>query len=66
MKLLLNIESGSLNGRQFEVMDGFLTIGRGENCAVGFDLFQERNMFLRYKKILLQIQIAAVFLTFIN
>lgn len=42
MKLLLNIESGSLNGRQFELTDGFLTIGRSENCAVRFDPFQER------------------------
>ncbi len=42
MKLLLNIESGSLNGRQFELTNGFLTIGRSENCAVRFDPFKER------------------------
>ncbi len=42
MKLLLNIESGSLGGRQYELTDGFLTIGRSENCAVRFDPFQER------------------------
>ncbi len=42
MKLLLNIESGSLDGRQFELTNGFLTVGRSENCAVRFDPFQER------------------------
>ena len=42
MKLLLNIESGSLGGRQFELTDGFLTVGRSENCAVRFDPLQER------------------------
>ncbi len=42
MKLLLNIESGSLGGRQFELTNGFLTIGRSENCAVRFDPLQER------------------------
>ena len=42
MKLLLNIEGGSLIGRQFELTNGFLTIGRSENCAVRFDPYQER------------------------
>ncbi len=42
MKLLLNIQSGSLGGRQFELVNGFLTIGRSENCAVRFDPLQER------------------------
>ncbi len=42
MRLLLNIESGSLGGRQFELTNGFLTIGRSENCAVRFDPYQER------------------------
>ena len=37
MKLILTIESGSLAGRKFELKDGFLTAGRGENCAVRFD-----------------------------
>ena len=42
MKLLLNIENGSLGGRQFELTTGFLTVGRSENCAVRFDPLQER------------------------
>jgi protease PrsW len=42
MKLSLNIESGSLAGRSFELTDGFLTIGRGERCNIRFDPLTER------------------------
>jgi protease PrsW len=42
MKLSLNIESGSLAGRRFELTDGFFTIGRGERCNIRFDPFAER------------------------
>lgn len=42
MKLFLNIESGSLAGRNFELTSGFLTIGRGERCTVRFDAISER------------------------
>ncbi len=42
MKLSLNIQSGSLAGRRFELTDGFLTIGRGERCNIRFDPVTER------------------------
>lgn len=42
MKLFLNIESGSLAGRRFELSEGFLTIGRGERCNIRFDPLTER------------------------
>jgi len=42
MKLSLNIESGSLAGRRFELTEGFLTIGRGERCNIRFDPMSER------------------------
>ncbi len=42
MKLSLNVESGSLGGRRFELTDGFLTIGRGERCNIRFDPLSER------------------------
>jgi RsiW-degrading membrane proteinase PrsW (M82 family)/pSer/pThr/pTyr-binding forkhead associated (FHA) protein len=42
MKLSLNIESGSLAGRRFELTEGFLTIGRGERCNIRFDPLTER------------------------
>ncbi len=42
MKLSLNIESGSLAGRLFELTEGFLTIGRGERCNIRFDPLTER------------------------
>jgi RsiW-degrading membrane proteinase PrsW (M82 family) len=42
MKLLLNIKSGTLAGRNFELNQGFLTVGRGENCSVRFDPNGER------------------------
>ncbi len=42
MKLSLNIQSGSLAGRRFELTDGFLTIGRGERCNIRFDPLTER------------------------
>lgn len=37
MKLNLTIETSSLSGRKFELKNGFLTVGRSENCAVRFD-----------------------------
>src|SRR5215204_4978160 len=42
MKLSLNIESGSLGGRSFELTEGFLTLGRGERCNIRFDPLSER------------------------
>src|SRR5438045_3670380 len=42
MKLSLNIDSGSLAGRRFELTEGFLTIGRGERCNIRFDPLSER------------------------
>lgn len=42
MKLSLNIKSGTLAGRNFELSQGFLTIGRGEKCNVRFDPLGER------------------------
>ena len=42
MKLALNIQTGSLAGRYFELTDGFLTIGRGERCNIRFDPLKER------------------------
>jgi len=41
MKLILTIENGSLAGRRYELNEGFLTIGRSENCAVRFDPLKE-------------------------
>lgn len=41
MKLVLIIGNGSLAGRKFELRDGFLTVGRSENCAVRFDPLNE-------------------------
>jgi RsiW-degrading membrane proteinase PrsW (M82 family) len=42
MKLRLTIQSGSLAGRNYELTNGFLTIGRSENCAVRLDPLTER------------------------
>ncbi|CAN5337660.1 hypothetical protein BH10ACI1_BH10ACI1_21230 [soil metagenome] len=42
MKLSLQIKSGSLGGQSFELTEGNLTIGRGENCRVRFDPFGEK------------------------
>ncbi|HEY0461890.1 MAG TPA: PrsW family glutamic-type intramembrane protease [Pyrinomonadaceae bacterium] len=42
MKLFLNIESGSLAGRRFELSEGFFTIGRGDRCNIRFDALTER------------------------
>lgn len=42
MKLSLNIQTGSLAGRRFELTDGFLTVGRGERCNIRFDPLSER------------------------
>ncbi len=42
MKLRLTIRNGSLAGRVYELTEGFLTIGRSENCAVRFDPLKER------------------------
>ncbi len=42
MKLVLTVETGTLTGRIYELTTGFLTVGRGENCAVRFDPQTER------------------------
>ena len=42
MKLLLTINSGTLDGSSFDLENGFLTIGRDENCSVRFDPAMER------------------------
>lgn len=42
MKLILTIQGGTLDGRNYELTEGFLTIGRSENCAVRFDPLTER------------------------
>lgn len=36
MKLRLTVQGGSLNGRQFELEEGYLTLGRHENCVLRF------------------------------
>ncbi|MBA3601041.1 MAG: PrsW family intramembrane metalloprotease, partial [Acidobacteria bacterium] len=40
--MTLYIRFGSLAGRNFELTNGVLTVGRGENCAVRFDPLTER------------------------
>ena len=42
MKLRLIVRNGSLAGRNYELREGFLTVGRGENCAVRLDPLTER------------------------
>ena len=42
MKLLLRLESGTLEGKTFELTEGFLTVGRSENCSVRFDPYTEK------------------------
>lgn len=42
MKLQLTVNSGTLAGQVFDLENGFLTIGRGENCSVRFDPTAER------------------------
>ena len=42
MKLLLTLQSGTLAGRIYELTTGFLTVGRGDTCAVRFDPQTER------------------------
>lgn len=37
MKLILTIQSGTLAGQQFELTQGFITIGRSENSSIRFD-----------------------------
>lgn len=37
MKLILTIESGSLAGQEFDLSNGFITIGRSENSSIRFD-----------------------------
>lgn len=43
MKLRLIVENGTLAGRNYELTEGFLTVGRGENCAVRLDPVTERT-----------------------
>jgi len=42
MKLRLTMQTGSLANRSYELTEGFLTVGRGENCAVRLDPQTER------------------------
>lgn len=42
MKLRLTMQTGTLAGRSYELTTGFLTVGRGENCAVRLDPQTER------------------------
>ena len=42
MKLLLTIQSGSLTGQTFDLLSGFITIGRSDNCNVRFDPVNEK------------------------
>jgi protease PrsW len=42
MKLRLTIQSGSLKGKNYELSEGFLTVGRSENCGVRLDPLNER------------------------
>lgn len=42
MKLILTITSGGLSGRVYELENGFLTVGRSENCTIRFDPVGER------------------------
>jgi hypothetical protein len=43
MRLRLTVESGTLAGRNYDLTEGFLTIGRAENCAVRLDPLTERT-----------------------
>lgn len=42
MKLILSIDNGSLQGQQFELVTGHLSIGRGQHCSVKFDPLKEK------------------------
>jgi len=42
MKLRLTINGGSLNGQEFVLETGFLTVGRSETCSIRFDPLTER------------------------
>ena len=42
MKLSLMITSGSLNGKIFDLQNGFMTIGRTENSTIKFDPLNEK------------------------
>ena len=42
MKLSLTINSGSLAGKTFNLTEGFMTVGRHENCTVRFDPHSEK------------------------
>src|SRR5262245_5571540 len=41
MKLVLTVQGGSLHGRQFELEQGYITMGRHENCALRFHHVQD-------------------------
>jgi RsiW-degrading membrane proteinase PrsW (M82 family)/pSer/pThr/pTyr-binding forkhead associated (FHA) protein len=41
MKLIVTVQTGSLTGNAFSVIEGFLTIGRGGNCNILFDPMAE-------------------------
>jgi Uncharacterized conserved protein, contains FHA domain len=42
MKLTVTIDSGSLAGHSYVLENGFLTVGRTENCSIRFDPVSER------------------------
>ena len=44
MKLSLMITSGSLNGKIFDLQNGFMTIGRTENSTVKFEPLNEKTV----------------------
>ena len=44
MKLVLTVNGGSLHGRQFELEQGYITMGRHENCALRFHHEQDRGV----------------------
>ena len=55
MKLRITVQAGSLVGKTWELTDGFLTIGRDENCHLNFDKINEKlvstkHAFLRYEE----------------
>lgn len=42
MKLIIQINSGSLTGRSFELMTGHMSIGRSQHSTIKFDPLQEK------------------------
>jgi RsiW-degrading membrane proteinase PrsW (M82 family) len=54
MKLRLMVNRGSLAGRQFELDQGWVLLGRGEDCALRFDPRQDSVVSGRHAIILVQ------------